>query len=144
MIRPMIAMAMLVPVTCVGADDLKVSQLEQDVRDLQRQVQALTRQLETPRGAVAPAAIAPARPREAAAPAATIPAWVDAAKWSLIRPGMGELEVVGLLGAPTSMRVEDGARVLFYAMEIGASGFLGGNVRLKDRSVVSVSKPTLQ
>ena len=57
---------------------------------------------------------------------------------------MGELEVIQLLGPPTSMRDENGARVLFYAMEIGPSGFLSGSVVVRDRTVAEVRKPELQ
>jgi hypothetical protein len=42
------------------------------------------------------------------------------------------------------MREQDGSRMLFYAMEIGASGFLTGNVTLRDRVVASVRPPQLQ
>ena len=45
---------------------------------------------------------------------------------------MSELEVIGLLGPPTSMREEGDARVLLYALEIGASGFLGGSITLRE------------
>jgi hypothetical protein len=127
----------------VTADELKVSQLEQDLRDLQRQVQTLSRQVDLQRVAPPPAAQGAGRPRDAVRSVA-VPAWVDAAKWQRIQPGMGELEVIGILGSPTSMRTEDGARLLLYALEIGASGFLVGKVRLHDRVVESVQKPTLQ
>lgn len=150
MIRLML-MALLLGncVASMAADDLRVSQLEQDVRDLQRQVQALTRQVES-QGRVPPLVADPAGrsrdvPRAATAPAtAALPAWVDAAKWQRVLPGMSELEVLGVLGAPTSMRVQQGARVLLYALEIGASGFLVGSVTLRDGSVASVQRPTLQ
>ena len=134
-------------VAAMAADDFKVSQLEQDVRDLQRQVQALSRQVEAQRAAPAVNAGSNADaagrvrepPREPAAPA-----WVDAARWQRIQPGMGELEVLGILGPPTSMRQQQADRVLLYAMQIGASGFLVGSVTLRDRSVASVQRPTLQ
>jgi len=57
---------------------------------------------------------------------------------------MSELEVIELLGAPTSMREEGDARVLLYAMEIGDSGFLGGSVTLRERVVTEVRQPVLQ
>ena len=57
---------------------------------------------------------------------------------------MGELEVINILGPPTSMRQEGEARVLLYAMEIGAAGFLGGSVELRDRKVSEVNPPTLR
>jgi len=128
----------------MAADDLKVSQLEQDVRDLQRQVQSLSRQIEMQR-------VQPAAPTQTLRPNTTsstaggeAPAWVDAAKWQKLQPGMSELEVVTLLGPPTSMRADGNQRILLYALEIGSSGFLGGSVTLRDRALVSVQKPVLQ
>jgi hypothetical protein len=130
------------PVLATAADDLKVAQLEQDVRDLKRQVLALSRQLDEVRNRPGspPARIGPTP--------GTSPAnhdeWVDASKWQRLRVGMSELEVLGLLGPPTSMREENGVRVLLYAMEIGSSGYLSGSVSLRDRVVSGVQKPALK
>jgi hypothetical protein len=124
-----------------SAQDSRVPFLEQEVRRLNQQVLALSRrldQLERPSASM-PAAV----PRTDAAPSASND-WVDADKWRRVRAGMSELEVVSLLGRPTSMREVDGARVLFYAMEIGASGFLGGSVKFRERAVVEVQPPVLQ
>lgn len=52
--------------------------------------------------------------------------------------------MIASLGPPTSMREENGARVLYYAREIGAAGFLGGSVVLRNRAVAEVRAPTLQ
>jgi len=132
-------------VAAMAADDFKVSQLEQDVRDLQRQVQALSRQVEAQRAAPVPNANADAAGRGRDPPRVPVaPVWVDAARWQRIQPGMGELEVLGILGPPTSMRQQQADLVLFYAMEIGTAGFLVGSVTLRDRSVASVQRPTLQ
>ncbi len=57
---------------------------------------------------------------------------------------MSELEVIEILGQPTSMRSEGDSRLLLYAMEIGASGFLSGSVRLRDGEVVEVQTPILK
>jgi hypothetical protein len=133
----------LTALTVHAADDPRVSFLEQEVRNLHRQVDQLSRQVDR-------LTTRPDRPGTAgAAPARPVTSdstqWVDAALWKKIRPGMPELEVVGTLGPPTSMRTEDdGARVLLYAIEIGSSGFLGGSVLLRDRAVVEVRPPTLQ
>ncbi len=130
-----------VPLAAPAADDLQVRFLEQEVRRLEQQIQALGRridELERPMRSVPPSAPRVSQPRPAS------DTWVDAAKWRRIRNGMSELEVIGLLGAPTSMREVDGARVLFYAMEIGTSGFLGGSVKLRDRAVIEVRQPVLQ
>lgn len=137
------AMLLWAPVAALAADDLKVSQLEADVRDLKRQVQGLSRQLEELRAQLPRTADRPT-PAPSTTPAADSDAWVDAAKWKRLRPGMSELDVIGALGPPTTMRVEKGERVLLYALEIGTSGFLGGSVRMRDGLVVEVQKPTLQ
>ena len=133
----------LLPLTSWAADDHRVRFLEQEVRNLQRQVQALTRQVEM-------LTTRPSRLEGRSSPiadGASAPAndtWLDAGKWQALKPGMSELEVIEALGPPTSMREEDGSRMLFYAMEIGASGFLGGSVTLRDRVVASVRPPQLQ
>jgi hypothetical protein len=147
MIRPMLVAALLSAAFDVpAADELRVSQLEQDVRDLQRQVQALSRQISLPPSG-APTAAGASRVREAARAereSATPPVWIDATKWQKIQPGMGELDVLAILGTPTSMRMEGETRMLLYALEIGASGFLRGSISMRDRSVISVQKPYLQ
>ena len=135
-------LVLLMSVTASAADDPRVSFLEQEVRNLHRQVDQLSRQVDDLR-------YRPERPKTTGiAPARSAPEsstqWVDAGLWKKIRPGMTELEVIGTLGPPTTMREEDGARVLLYALEIGPSGFLGGSVILRNRSVVEVRTPTLQ
>lgn len=142
------ALALFGPAAVIAADDLRVMQLEQDVRNLRREVQLLTRQ-------VAGLQAQSARPtdRPSSAPPSTTDSggnvsvattWVDASKWERLRPGMAELEVIDLLGPPTSMRAQGNERVLLYALEIGSSGFLGGSVTLRDRSVTEVQKPVLR
>jgi hypothetical protein len=130
------------PIVGWAADDPRISFLEQEVRNLQRQVQALTRQLDALSTRPARPAVRPnaARP----APVMVNDTWLDSAKWRSLRAGMSELEVIELLGSPSSMREEDGARVLLYAMEIGASGFLSGSVLLRDRLVAEVRVPELR
>lgn len=126
-----------------AADEGRFSYLEQEVRNLQRQVMTLTRRLDE-------ATLRPERlPRGVSAPVADVAAtpsttWIDAGKWKRLRTGMSELEVVSLLGPPTSMRDVEGSRVLFYALEIGSSGFLGGSVRFRDRAVAEIQVPQLQ
>ena len=129
------------PLLASAADDGRVSFLEQEVRNLQRQMMTLTRRLD---GLERPAAQVTAQPPRAAANHPAPDAWIDASKWRKLRPGMSELEVVGLLGAPTSMREQAGARVLFYALEIGSSGFLSGSVSFRDKVVSEIRAPTLQ
>jgi hypothetical protein len=143
MARMLVALFALMPLTASAADEQRISFLEQEVRNLQRQVMALSRQMDEMRSR-------PERPAaQTPATAAVVPSpgpdqWMDSARWRQVRPGMNELEVIRLLGAPTSMRAEGDARVLLYALEIGTSGFLGGSVTLRDRTVVEVRPPTLQ
>ena len=134
---------MLISSAAWATNDPRVSFLEQEVRNLQRQVLALSRQvdeLRTRPDRLKGRPLAPAKAASAADPAR----WTDAANWQRLRAGMSELEVINLLGPPTSMREQEGARVLLYAMEIGASGFLGGSITLREREVTEVRQPTLQ
>src|SRR5687768_7420058 len=131
------------PAAALAADDHRVSFLEQEVRNLQRQVQVLSRKVDELTTRPARSEVRPL-PKAAATVAVDPERWLDARRWQQLKPGMGELEVVSLLGAPTSMREENGARVLYYALEIGASGFLGGSVVLRERVVADVRKPELQ
>lgn len=134
------AMLLLVPLA-VSADDLRIAQMEQEIRDLKRNVQTLTRQVEELRRQQAMPGVrrAPSSPIAAASTA-----WVDLPKWNQLRPGMSEMEVLSTLGPPTTMRDDNGAKVLRYALEIASGGFLSGSVTLRDRVVVEVRKPELQ
>jgi len=145
MVRLLLALLIL-PLTASAADEGRISFLEQEVRNLQRQVQVLSRQVDELRlqpDRLEPKSFVPAGTTQGAGSAADLPLWVNAALWRRVRPGMSEIEVIGALGPPTSMREEDGARVLLYAMEIGSTGFLGGSVKLRQRAVVEILPPTL-
>jgi hypothetical protein len=136
-----LALCFALPIAA-AAQDPRVPFLEQEVRELQRQVRTLSRQMDEIRNR-------PARPiphsaiADSPSPAPDPEQWLDAAKWKQLKVGMNELEVIGLLGPPTSMRERNGSRVLFYALEIGSTGFLGGRVSLRDRVVTEVQTPTL-
>jgi hypothetical protein len=142
-LRPWLALLACLPLTAI-ADDLRVSQLEQEVRRLERQVLAMSRRLDE----LQRPSFTPERRAAPTSGVATAPApgdgWLDAAKWNRVKPGMAELDVIGLLGPPTSMREESGERVLLYALEVGTSGFLGGSVTLRDRVVTGVQTPVLR
>jgi hypothetical protein len=124
----------------------RLMKLEQDVRNLERQVQTLTRQIDELKQQAARTGDRGAlTPRSATASAATSPtAWLEAARWDRVRTGMSELEVIGILGPPTSLRQEGDARVLLYAMEIGSQNFLGGSVEFRDKAVSEIHKPVLK
>jgi hypothetical protein len=135
---------MLAPIAATAADDLKVSQLEVDVRDLRREVQGLSRQIDELQRQITRSDSRERSPLPSIAPGNSSEFWVDASRWQRLRTGMSELEVISALGPPTSMRGNKRERLLLYATEIGSSGFLGGSVRLRDGVVVEVRKPTLQ
>ena len=143
--RSLLAIGLLgVASAALSADDFRVMKLEQDVRTLERQVQTLLRQVDDLRMQRSrDTALGSAPARETAQPDRERD-WLVAAHWARVKPGMNELEVIELLGPPTSMRHEDGRRILLYALEIGSSGFLGGNVVLRDAQVVAVEHPTLK
>jgi hypothetical protein len=131
------------PIAVPAADDLRISQLEQDVRNLQRELRAISQQLdELNRQLSRPGD--PLRPPSASAVSPITGPWLDASRWQQIKVGMSELEVITLLGPPVSMRAVDSERVLLYAMEIGSTGFLNGSVTLRDRKVALVKQPVLQ
>lgn len=144
-----LALAALPGAASAQAEALQLRQLEQDVRDLRRSVELQQRRLDEIERATGrtgrPAAGAPAARTAPAASGREAP-WLQAANWERVLPGLGELEVVSLLGPPTSMRAAaDGrTRTLFYALEIGSSGFLGGHVVLEDRRVTAVELPRLR
>jgi outer membrane murein-binding lipoprotein Lpp len=147
----LILLLCIAPVAADAADDIKISQLEQDVRNLQRELGRMSQQLEQLRSQLTalgdrvprPLPVMPGQPSADPAPAGAA-LWLDASRWQQVKVGMSELQVIGLLGSPASMRVADQERVLLYAMEIGGSGFLGGSVTLRDRAVVNVKTPVLQ
>jgi len=140
------AFALLLIAGLAAADDFKVIKLEQDVRNLERQVQTLSRQIDELRGQLEHSGdrASLSGPPKTPAAAVPLPSWLDVSNWNRVHQGMDELAVIETLGPPTSMREENGARVLLYAMEIGSSGFLGGSVSLRDRKVVDVQKPMLK
>jgi hypothetical protein len=142
----LIALLALLGQSALAADDAtyRLMKLEQDVRNLERQVQTLTRQLDQLKQQSSRGDRSSATPSSSATTAASTTDWLEAARWDRVRPGMGELEVINILGRPTSMRQEGETRVLLYAMEIGSSGFLSGSVELRDRKVSEVHEPALK
>ena len=146
--RSLLLAMIAIPLLAHAQDDAtyRLMKLEQDVRNLERQVQTLTRQLDELKQQSSRAGERSSLgTRSATAPAATSStAWLEAARWDRVRTGMTELDVINILGPPTSMRQEGGARVLLYAMELGSANFLGGSVEFRDKSVSAVNRPTLK
>jgi hypothetical protein len=132
----------------VAADDFKVIELEQDMIELERRVEALSRDVEQLQQRGSERAMPQAAPAGADCPAAQpcSPPWLSVSSWERVRSGMSEFEVIGILGPPSSVRgaADSPTRTLMYAMEIGSSAFLSGRVDLKDRRVIAVQVPALR
>ena len=129
-----------------AADDFKVIKLEQAVLELERRVEELSREVARLQQRSADPAPLPAAREDCAAETTCPPPWLVAANWGRVRAGMGEFEVIEILGPPSSVRGAPGSssRTLMYAMEIGSSAFLSGRVDLKDRHVIEVQVPALR
>lgn len=143
----LLAIGLMLVGGAVRADDLKIAQMEQDIRELKRQVDQQARRIENleselarSRASLAPP---PGRPGAAADVSRT---WLNIANWDRLKPGMAELDVIALLGPPSTLRkAPDGnAQTLLYALEIGVGSFLSGSVTLIDKRVSEVSKPALK
>lgn len=151
---PMMLLGLALPLLAPAQDSHQVARLEQEVRQLQREVGTLSQlvnQLRSQADRQPPVATAPlpalsgATGARVAPPAtATLPRWVDADRWQRMQPGMNELQVIGELGPPTSTRRDGSRHTLFYALEIGPGAFLAGSVSLQDQAVVTIETPALK
>jgi hypothetical protein len=129
------------------ADDVNERQLELEIQELRRQLQAQSRrldQLERSSSRSIGRAVSPWAETIPPAPPEASP-WLVAANWDRIRVGMSAAEVTRILGAPSSERAGDGgAHVLLYALEIQEGVFLAGRVEMQDDNVTAVQKPALR
>lgn len=141
-----IGLAFALPVVAQQQQDPRVQQLEIEVTRLAREIAALTRRLDALEPGLRPAT-------EAAAPATARPSsvtnrsalWMSISNWDRVKPGMTPTQVVEILGPPNTVRdAKDGTRTLFYALELGPTAILAGNVRTNPQGVVEVTKPVLQ
>ncbi len=129
----------------IPVDDLRVRQLEAEVRRLQQQVDAQARRIELLEQAAR--LTAPGLPSVSGIRAPDpSPVWLVTANWDRVKPGMTPQEVIAILGRPTSTRNDDDGklRVMFYAMELGPEKYLSGNIRLDDSGVVEINRPVLK
>ena len=131
-----------------AADDLKISQLEQDVRELRGQLQQQARRIEYLENALRQSrpGSTPLPERPVINNAETSKQWMVSANWDKVHAGMTEAEVVRLLGMPTTSRTSqaDPSRTLFYAMELDGGGFLSGQIVVAEQRVVEIRKPALK
>jgi hypothetical protein len=128
----------------VCADELRERQLELDITQLRRELQAQARRIDELERLVRLDAPSRSSSRGIAA-AESPPGWLLAANWNRIKPSMTELEVIAILGKPSSVRAGNGStRTLLYALEIGTGAFLAGSVEVGPNGVTAVSKPALR
>jgi hypothetical protein len=136
--------------TVRAQDELRVRQLENEVSRLQRELDAQSRridELERNLRGTATRTISPAPPDVVRRDAeGNSPAWLLTTNWDRVKPGMKDIDVIGLLGRPTTVRPDpDGkGHSLMYALELGPNAVLAGNVRLDESGVAQVTKPTLR
>jgi hypothetical protein len=143
---------LLIGLLCVApsltqADDVRERQLELDVEQLKRELQAQSRRLDqlergstrsTERSVSAAAQTAPLPPPKVAP-------WLVSANWERVRPGMTQDEVTKILGPSTAERAGNGGTtLLLYALEIQEGVFLAGRVEIQAGKVSNVQKPALR
>lgn len=126
-----------------AAEDFRVMKLEQDMRNLERHVQTLQRQMSDlqQRSQRSTPTIRFPDPSETR----TDDKWLSAAAWQRVKPGMTELQVIEILGTPTALRPDErGRRALLYTLEIGSTGFLTGAIAFENGKAIEVEMPALK
>ena len=130
----------------VAQEDLRLRQLENEVLRLQREIDTQNQRIDRlesntrSSGMSPPAAVVTPRAADSS------PAWLLSTNWDKVRTGMKELDVIALLGRPTSVHTDEDTKshTMFYAIELGPNTFLTGNVRFGDAGVAEINKPALR
>lgn len=127
------------------ADELRERQLELDLAQLRRELLAQTRRIDELERLVRLDLPPRTSARGAKAPEA-VPGWLVAGNWNRVKPSMTELEVIAILGTPSSVRAgrDASTRTLLYALEIGTGAFLAGSVEIGPNGVTVIGKPALR
>lgn len=128
-----------------SADEVRERQLELDLAQLRRELLAQTRRIDELERLVRFDSPPRTSARGAKAPE-VVPRWLVAGNWNRVKPAMTELEVIAILGTPSSVRAgaDASTRTLLYALEIGTGAFLAGSVEIGANGVTAVSKPALR
>ena len=134
------------PLPAFAQDDLRVRQLENEVQRLQRAIDAQSQRIERLESSARISGSMPPPVTVSPRAADSSPAWLVGTNWDKLRNGMKELDVIALLGRPSSVRTDDNAKVhtMFYALELGPNQFLTGNVQFGDAGVAEINRPTLR
>ena len=140
------ATTLAAPLPAVAQDELRVRQLENEVSRLQREIDAQNQRIERLESGARISSTSPPSTVVAPRAADSSPAWLVSGNWDKVRTGMKELDVIALLGRPTSVHTNDDKKThtMFYALELGPSTFLTGNVRFGDAGVAEINKPALR
>jgi uncharacterized coiled-coil protein SlyX len=72
---------------------------------------------------------------------ALTPAWYEPSKWTLLRAGMSEAQVVEILGPPSNVDAEIDFRTLLYETGSSDTRTLIGSVTLVDDRVTAAQPP---
>ena len=119
--------------------EIEVARLNRELNTLSRRVAQLERNTQPGQDAAPPVATRPSPANNRNAP------WTNLSNWDRVKPGMTATQVIEILGPPNTVRdARDGTRTLLYAVELGPSAILAGNVRTNAQGVIEVTKPTMR
>jgi hypothetical protein len=110
----------------------ETAELKGMIADQERRIAELEKTVKALQAAVAPL--------PASIPAAT-PPWHLASNWTLVKPGMSESQVTGILGPPTSVQTDVDIRTLLYTPDPRSTTTLNGSVTLLDDRVTAMTPP---
>lgn len=69
------------------------------------------------------------------------PPWQEPSNWTLLRPGMSEVQVVEILGPASGVEAETDVRILLYETGSSAVRTFKGSVTLTDDRVTAAQPP---
>ncbi len=141
-----LALSSLLATPALAQEDIRVRQLEGEVQRLQRELATQARRIDQLErdmrlsGTTTRAAAGSSRPADSS------PAWLVVGNWDRIRTGMKELDVISILGRPTSARQDEAgkASTFFYALELGPNAVLVGSLKFDQAGVAEVKRPGLR
>ncbi len=141
-----IVVSLAAPLPAFAQDEYRVRQLENDVLRLQREIDAQSTRIERLESSSRTPGLTPPPVTSSPRAADSSPAWLIGTNWDKLRTGMKELDVIALLGRPTSVHTDPDTKThtMFYAMELGPNTFLTGNVRFGDAGVAEITRPALR
>jgi hypothetical protein len=110
----------------------ETAQLKLRIADQERRIAELEKAVKSLQSAAAP--------MPTPIPSET-PPWHRASNWTLVKSGMSESQVVGILGPPTSADSSIDKRILLYAPDASSTSTLKGSVTLVDDRVIAMTPP---